>query len=110
MAILFGISLGLLYNWVIHPANNIVIAPDMLRIDYKTDLVLMVAEVFQQDNDLEYVLEHLSALNESSPLEITLKAIVFAQEIGYSQDDLGKMQNLLTALQAYSLMKDTQLP
>ena len=70
----------------------------------------MVAEVFQQDNDLEYVLERLSVLNKSSPLEITLKAIVFAQEIGYSQDDLGKMQNLLTALQAYSLMKDTQLP
>ncbi|HSQ27581.1 MAG TPA: hypothetical protein VLM80_10705 [Anaerolineales bacterium] len=110
MAILLGISLGLLYNWVIHPANNIVIEPEMLRIDYKTDFVLMVSEVFLQNNDLEYVLERLSVLNESSPLETTLQALVFAQEIGYSQDDLGKMQNLLTALQAYSLMKDSQLP
>ena len=40
-AILVGAGLGLLYGWVINPVDYVDTTPDTLRIDYKTDYVLM---------------------------------------------------------------------
>lgn len=110
LAIIVGIVLGLFYGWNIHPGNASSVTPEQLRIDYKTDYVLMVAETYLQDGDIEASLQRLASLGVSTPLETTLKALIFAQEIGYTQDDLGIIQNLLTALQVYSFTQETAAP
>lgn len=110
LAILTGIGLGLLYGWVINPANDTLITPELLRIDYRTDFVLMAAEAYHLDGNLDSAVEKLTALAGPSPLETTLQALIFAQEIGYTQEDLGKIQNLLTAVQAFSFAQETSSP
>ena len=42
-----GIGLGLLYGWVIDPADFFDLTPDTLRADYKADYVLMTAEAYR---------------------------------------------------------------
>ena len=110
LAILIGILCSLLYGWVLNPANDSEVTPDDLRIDYQTDFVLMIAEIYHQNGDLDSALTRLASLSESSALDTTLQALIFAQEIGYTQDDLGKMQNLLTAVQAFSFIQETPTP
>lgn len=110
LAILTGIILGLVYGWVINPASDSSVTPEGLRIDYRTDFVLMIAEAYQLDGNLDNAIARLNSLGGPSPLEITLQALIFAQEIGYTQDDLGKLQNLLSAVQAFSFMQESGNP
>jgi len=110
LAIVIGAASGLLYGWVINPDHASAVSPEMLRIDYKTDYVLMVAEAYHQDGDYDTAVQLLASLGATTPLETTLQALIFAQEIGYTQDDLGKIQNLLTAVQAFSFSQETITP
>jgi hypothetical protein len=110
LAIFSGILFGLLYGWVINPANGSEVTPSDLRIDYQTDFVLMIAETYHQNGDMDSALTRLASLGGNSALDTTLQALIFAQEIGYTQDDLGKMQNLLTAVQAFSFTQETSMP
>ena len=61
IAILAGAGLGLLYGWVINPVDYVDTAPDTLRIDYKTDFVLMVAEAYQGESDPVVCVSHADA-------------------------------------------------
>jgi hypothetical protein len=45
IAALSGLALGLVYGWRINPVQYTDITPDVLRIDYRSDYVLMVAAV-----------------------------------------------------------------
>jgi hypothetical protein len=99
IAILVGIGLGLIYGWLISPVKYVDTAPDTLHIQYKTDYVLMVAETYQADNNLEMALRRLGALGSLAPGEMVFQAIVFAQRAGYTDADLRLMQNLLNNLQ-----------
>ncbi len=110
LAILAGVSLGLLYGWVINPVSKSTLTPGTLRIDYKTDYVLMVAEAFQYDANLEKAFQRLAQLDEAPAMEICLQALIFAQEIGYTEEDLSQLQNLITAIQAISLTQETPMP
>lgn len=110
LVIIFGATLGLYYGWVLKPQIVTEVSPAILRIDYKTDIVLMIAEAYNQDGDIQAAIQRLSFLGNKSSLESSLEALIFAQEIGYTQDDLGKMQNLLTAVQALSFNQETPLP
>jgi hypothetical protein len=110
LAIFTGAALGLLYGWLINPANDTSVTPETLRLDYRTDFVLMIAEIYHADGNIETAVQSLTLLGDDAPLEITLQALIFAQEIGYTQDDLGKLQNLLTAVQAYSFTQETAVP
>ena len=76
--IAIGIGLGLLYGWVIEPVQYVDTAPDSLRLDYKTDYVLMVAEAYQVEHDLNLAVQRLSLLG-GTPTEPVAVAIAFAQ-------------------------------
>lgn len=99
IAILVGIGLGLLYGWVISPVEYVNTTPDTLRIDYKTDYILMTAEAYKGDGNLPEAVRRLALLGEAPPGEMVYQAIIFAQKLGYADDDLALMQNLLNALQ-----------
>jgi hypothetical protein len=100
LAILAGVGLGLAYGWLVSPVRYVDTVPDTLRIDYKTDYVLMVAEAYQADGKLDLAVRRLAVLGSLPPAEQVYKAIQFGQKAGYIEPDLARMQALFSALQA----------
>jgi len=95
-----GIGIGLLYGWVIDPVEYIDTYPESLRDDYRTDYVLMVAEVYQSEKDLELALERLFFLGEAAPEIYVDNALFFAVQSGYGASDLSLLRLLSDALPA----------
>ncbi len=110
IAILVGVGLGLLYGWVIRPVDYIDTSPDTLGIDYKTDYILMVAEAYQREGDLQLVVRRLALLGDAAPVDMVYEAILFAEKAGYADADLAMMQTLMGALQTYNLTLETPAP
>ena len=103
LSILAGIGLGLLYGWVISPLEYIDTSPDSLRADYRADYVLMIAEVYQAEQDANLASRRLALLGGAqSPDEIALQALEYAQSHGYVAQDVSLLQNLVTGLQIYN--------
>jgi hypothetical protein len=98
-AILCGLGLGLAYGWFMSPLRSAESSPETLRIDYKTDYVLMVAETFQYEHDPQMAAQRLSALGEPQTNALLEQAIQFAQKAGYTEPDIACMQTLLSALE-----------
>ncbi len=100
LAILAGFGLGLLYGWVISPIEYLDTSPDTLRADYRADYVLMVAEIYQAEQDTEQAIRRLGLLGSAlSPSEMVAQALQFAQSSGYASPDILLLQNLTVALQ-----------
>jgi hypothetical protein len=98
--IALGAAMGLIYGWVINPAQYTDASPDLLKADYRTDYVLMAAETYSTGQDLNLAINRLGFLGSPSPAQAVTEAIAFAEEIGYHPADLLLMRNLLSALQA----------
>ena len=101
LAILVGIGAGLAFGWMMMPPAAPTNAPlGSLRADFKTDLVLMVAEEFQTAPDSMQALTQLDKLDESDPITLLGNSIQYAQAIGYPEEDLKLMQDLLNSIDA----------
>jgi hypothetical protein len=101
-SILAGFVLGLLYGWVISPVEYVDTSPDSLRADYRADYALMVAEIYQAEQDSALAARRLSLLGSAlSPHEIVAEALQFAQANQYASQDILLLQNLIVALQIY---------
>ncbi|HSL45503.1 MAG TPA: hypothetical protein VK897_18860, partial [Anaerolineales bacterium] len=59
IAILIGLAGGLYYGWVVNPVNYVDTTIDTLRPDYQTDYVLMVAEAYHANLDLDLAARRL---------------------------------------------------
>lgn len=110
IAILVGVALGLGYGWIISPVRYVDTSPDTLRIDYKTDYVLMVAEAYQSENDLGLAVRRLALLGNAPPSEIVGQAIQFAQKYGYAETDINRMLMLWNELQTLESRLSTAAP
>jgi len=110
IAALLGISLGLIYGWVIDPVQYTDITPDALRIDYRTDYVLMVAEAYQAEDDPALAAQRLAVFGSEAPALIAEDAYNFARQSSYPADDLTLLQDLLVALQTWQPVPGTSLP
>jgi hypothetical protein len=102
VALLLGIAGGLAIGWLALPAANASSAPESLRMDYKADTVLMVAETYQADRDLGRAAGQLALLGGDSPVALANQAVVWARDAGYSADDLRRMASLATALRSWT--------
>ena len=102
LAILVGIGLGLLYGWVINPVQYVNTSADSLRIDYKTDVVLMVAETYQADGDLAQAVRQLAFLGDQAPAQIVQQAVTYAGQSHYAETDLDRLVHLQQALQTWT--------
>jgi len=98
VVIVIGAVIGLLAGWFLAPGQYLDTSPDTLRVDYQADYVLMVAEAFQNDDNLLLAIERLSFLSESKPQELVRQALLFA-EPRYADADLALMRTLSLALQ-----------
>ena len=101
LAILIGVGAGLAFGWTMMPPAAPSNAPiDSLRADFKADLVLMIAEDFQTEADSMQALNQLDRLDKSDPITLLGNSIQYAQAIGYPEEDLKLMRDLLTNIDA----------
>ena len=98
IVLLLGLGLGLLYGWVINPVSYQDTTLDSLRIDYKTDYTLMVAEVYHQSNDLGWAMNRLTLLKDESPLHSIEESLKFAAQAEYTLPDMFLLRDLHNAM------------
>lgn len=98
LTIIIGISAGLVYGWVINPLNHAQVTPRALRMDYKTDYVLMVAEIYHENQDTSQAASDLAFLGAKDTTRLVGQAVTYANQIVYTADDITRMDQLLIAL------------
>ena len=102
IALVTGIGAGLAYGWIIEPVEFFDLTPDTLRADYKTDYALMVAEAYRAEQDPGLAARRLAIFGSQSPSSIAADGLAYAQANGFADSDIVLMQELVTALQAWS--------
>lgn len=102
LSILLGLAAGLYYGWVVSPVEYVDTTPDTLRADYKTDYVLMVAEIYQADGNEENALQALALLGTQPPVEIVQDALEYAAQAQYGPSDLDLLRALRDGLQNWN--------
>jgi len=110
IAIFLGVAIGLVYGWIIDPVQYTDITPDALRIDYRTDYVLMVAEAYHTEQDPATAAQRLAVLGSEPPAMIVGEAYNFARQSTYPGDDLTLIQDLAVAMQTWQPIPGTSLP
>lgn len=98
LVLILGLGLGLLYGWVINPVSYQDTTLHALRIDYKTDYTLMVAEVYHQEGDLDWALNRLTLLEDKDPLTSVDNALKFASQTEYTLPDMFLLRDLYNAI------------
>lgn len=102
LTILLGLAAGLYYGWMLNPVSS----PDTgladLRLDYKTDLVLMAAEAYQAEHDLDAAAARLALLGEDAPVYLARQMYLVARDAGYPDADLKLIDDLAIALQTWT--------
>ena len=94
LAIAMGVAIGVLLGWTFNPLNTVDTGFDSLRIDYKTDTILMVSQLYQSEGDLDAALARLSTLGDGVPSDLMRMAITYATQHAYAPADINAMQNL----------------
>lgn len=102
LAITAGIVIGLVYGWVISPVEYRDTTPATLRFDYRTDYVLMVAEIYKSSRDADQAIHQLAQLGSDPPVDYAIQSLAYAAQMGYSSADLVLIQNLATAIQTWN--------
>lgn len=99
--IIAGLLVGVTIGWVVVPASNQESRLADLRTDYRTDLVLMSAELYANDGDLAAASARLNTLDpHTAALRQVQEAILTSQQIGYARSDIETLARLFQALQA----------
>jgi hypothetical protein len=98
---LLGLSLGLLYGWVLEPVQFVDTTPASLRADYRTDYVLMIAESYHADPKPDLANRRLAIFGNNSPAALASQALQNGRKNGYSANDIALLQELTRAMQAY---------
>jgi hypothetical protein len=108
LTIAIGAAGGLYYGWMVKPVESFEASPANLRSDWKTDIVLMVAEAYEAEGDLTLAFRRLAMLEDTSPEESVQKALHFAVSINppYAEADLRLMQALLNAIKNFDPNQD----
>ncbi len=102
LALIAGVGIGLVYGWVINPVDYFDLTPDTLRADYKADYVLMTAEAYHVEQDPGLAARRLAIFGTKSPAAIAADGLNYARANGFSDADTILIQELVTALQAWS--------
>ncbi len=100
IGVVLGIATGLIYGWIISPVEYINTAPDSLRADYRTDYVLMVAQAYSVEADLDSVQKRLAALGPEPPSDTVVQAIQYAVEHNFSQADIEALRQLALGIRS----------
>ncbi len=105
--IIIGGGVGLYYSWYVKPADFVDAALYNMRPDYKTDYVLMVAEIYDQEHDRFQALVRLDKIlapSDPSRESVVEAAVENAQNLGYNPIDLQKMYRLQEVISGERIM------
>jgi hypothetical protein len=102
LALILGIGIGIAYGWYLDPVEYFDLPPDTLRADYKADYVLMTAEAYRAEQDPGLAARRLAVFGTKSPSAIAADGLTYARANGFSDSDITLIQELVTALQAWS--------
>ena len=98
---IIGIALGLFYGWIVNPVKFVDTTPASLRADYRTDYVLMVAEAYHGDQNIELAVRRLAIFGSETPAVLAAEALQAGGQTKYSESDISLLQELTRGLQAY---------
>jgi hypothetical protein len=101
LGLLTGIAIGLAYGWIIDPVEYVDVTPDILRIDYKVDYILTVAEAYAHDFDADTAARRLAILGSETPASLVTSALDYATRNNFTEGEILSLQNLLTAMQTF---------
>ena len=101
LMIFIGLVLGLVYGWVINPIRTGSASPSSLRADYKADYVLMIAEIYAADGNLDSAVQRLAPMGHD-PQKVVAEGFLAAGKLGYPVSDLEQISRLAQALQGLS--------
>ena len=102
LALLIGIGAGITYGWYFAPVEYVDLPPDSLRADFRADYVLMTAEAYRLEQDPGLAARRLAIFGSKSPSFIAADGVEYARANGFPDSDIALMQELVTALQAWS--------
>ncbi|MCL5429162.1 MAG: hypothetical protein M1347_05080 [Chloroflexi bacterium] len=105
LAILLGFVAAVYYGWAARPVTVRDAEPTLLREDFRADYVLMVAEAYEADHQVERAIGALGFLSQDqesyNPLVFVSDAMAFGVDAGYSVADLERLQILAAALKTF---------
>jgi hypothetical protein len=110
LAVLIGVAAGLYYGWELNPVEYVETTPATLRIDFQTDYVLMVAEAYQGEGDLDLAARRLAVLGETPPAEIVRQAMIYAAQIAYADSDQDLLGKLASDFQTWNPLLGAPTP
>ncbi|MCX6071294.1 MAG: hypothetical protein NTU91_10620 [Chloroflexi bacterium] len=110
VVLLLGVTLGLLYGWLIQPVHYVDTAPGSLRADYRTDYVLMVAQAYSSGQDLQTAQVRLASLGPEPASDHVTQALTYAVDHGFSRYDLDTLNQLAIALRQAAPTAEIQSP
>jgi hypothetical protein len=99
IALAIGTTLGLLYGWVFSPAPANSADLVNLREDYKADYILMVAEVFEHEQNPSVAITRLESLGDGTAIQELQLGLLAAQRYNFVFSDLQLMGKLYQTLQ-----------
>jgi hypothetical protein len=102
LALLAGAGIGILYGWYLDPVDYVDLTPDALRADFKADYVLITAEAYHAEQDPGMAARRLAIFGARSPSALAADGLHYARSTGFPNSDIALMQELVTALQAWS--------
>jgi hypothetical protein len=105
LTILLGFLAAVYYGWAVRPVNARDVDPALLREDFRADYVLMVAEAYGADKEIERAIGALGFLAEDqggyNPLVFVSDAMAFGTDVGFSSADLELLQQLSVDLRTF---------
>lgn len=101
LAFAAGIGLGLLYGWVISPVEFVDLSPETLRADFRADYILMVAEAYQAEHDLDLAARRLAIFGSTPPADIAASALQFGPSAGFTPSELSSLEALVQDLRGW---------
>jgi hypothetical protein len=96
-AVIMGIGLGLIYAWVVSPAEFVDTHPSSLRADYKDQYRAMIASAYIATGDIQRAQARLNLLGDDDPAMLAAQAQRFMAE-GGSQAEAQALAELASAL------------
>lgn len=98
LGLAFGAALAVVYGWLIQPVEYVDTSPDSLRADFRTDYILMTAEAYAGDQDLNLARVRLAALGPQPPEQYAAQAIDYALQHSFGATDLQLLSQLAADL------------
>lgn len=105
--LLGGIGLGLLIGWGIAPVEYVDTDISFLHPDYKQDLMVMIAEAYLADGDLDTAHARLVLLRLGDP---ALAVADLAEQRAFESGPLAEIQALATLASAMGAQRDSVQP